>query len=124
LRAAATELAADGNQTAAAEYAQRATQAETAGQQDAQMMLDEFVPPPRELGAPKPSGIITKQEWEWEGVDVKATCLAIVDGKAPVRVLRYDLVFVGKMVSALKDEFDVPGIVARPKTTIATKGRR
>jgi hypothetical protein len=124
LRAASLELSEDGNITAAAEYLARAVQAETAGQQDAQLMLEEFVPPPREPVAPKPSSIVTKEAWEWEGLDIMATCQAIVEGKAPLRVLMYNLVAVTKMVNALKHEFNVPGIVARPKTTIATKGKR
>ena len=53
--------------------------------------------------------------WDFEVVDAE---------KIPRKYLVPDLVTIGKIVRAVKDQTDIPGIRVFPKTTVADKGRR
>lgn len=64
----------------------------------------------------KPRAAVSlKTLWDFEIVDVE---------KIPRKYMVPDLVTIGKIVRAVKDQADIPGIRVFQKTTVADKGRR
>jgi hypothetical protein len=123
LRAESLALAQQGNQTAAAELASRADQAEMAGQQDAHQILEQVqqtLPIMLDAG-PVLTGVTPRNAWEPEYVDLMETVKAVAEGKAPLKVLQWNEDTVRRMVIALQDTFSVPGIAVKQTATVAVK---
>jgi chemotaxis protein histidine kinase CheA len=124
LRKAAQAEQAHGDSATASELERMATQAELAGQQDAQQMLEQSTVPIPIATARAPSGITSRRGWEWEGIDLMETVKAVADGRAPLKVLTWNGPLLQKMASALGEEFAVPGCKVNPSRTIAKRGLR
>ena len=126
LRQESAALQAAGSTNAAEELLTQAGNVELAGQQDAQQLLEQSqtnmqLPLPETTG---PSAISTRSDWYPDCVDLGETVAAVAEGKAPMKVLDWNLTVLRQMVTALKDEFNVPGVVAKRRTLVAAKGKR
>lgn len=113
-----------GNVTAAGELERRAEHAEMAGQQDAQQLIEQLqLTAPAEVApADKPRGITTRRIVQIECIDVGDTAVAVVEGKVPVKALEHNVDWLRKHAIAMGDEFYVPGVIARWRTSVAAKG--
>ena len=114
-----------GNTTAAAELNYQAEQAELAGQQDAQLLIEQASQPlPLVLEAPpRTAGISARETWEAECVDLKELARAVGAGEAPLKAVLPNQKFLDQHARAMGDQFRVPGCIAKAKTTIARAPR-
>lgn len=123
LRKQAQDETQAGNSGAASELVARADQAELAGAQDAQLLLEQVqqtIPLP--VPAPhKPTGVAAVQDYPVEYIDLEATIAAVHAGTAPRNVLTWDRKVVQQMADALKDQFKLPGCNVLPTTRIRRK---
>jgi len=126
LRAEAKRQADTGNATAALEFERRADQAESAGQQDAQQLIEQLqlTAPAQVAPADKPSGISTRTLVEIECLDVGDTAVAIADGTVPAMALKHDVQWLRRHAIAMGDQFKVPGVKALWRTSVAARGKR
>jgi hypothetical protein len=61
--------------------------------------------------APTPSRLTAgRSHWTAKGIDLMATCQAVVDGKAPLAVLEWNMPVLNKMATALHSELNIPGV--------------
>jgi hypothetical protein len=126
LEAQAKAQAEAGNVTAAAQLRTQADQAEMAGQQEAQLLF-ERAQHTMPLALPEPAkvhGIQPRKTWEWSGVNLEETVKAVCEGRAPLKVLRWNDPVLDAMATALGEEFNVPGCIASPRTIIAATGAK
>lgn len=124
LREQAEAQAQAGNVTGAAELANRALQAEIAGQQDAQQLVEQLqlTAPEPVATAPKPAGVTFRKVID-EIVcdDVAETALAVSEGKVSKRAIKHDLVWLRQHAVSMGDEFNVPGVRVVWRTATAVR---
>ena len=127
LRAAAKAQAELGNSTSAAQLNCQAEQAELAGQQDAQQIVEQLqltAPAPVEA-TPKPAGVTFRKVIDRiEVYDIPELACACVEGKQPMAYILPDLVALRQSAIALGDSFNVPGVRVIWRTSTAVKGNR
>lgn len=123
LRREAEQLNQNGNSAAAAELTKRAEQAEMAGAQDSQLLIEQIQQTiPLEVPeAYKPDGITTVTTWEGVCEDLQELARACVEGRAPWTLLTHVQPELNRLAGALQGEFRVPGCSARQKTHIRRK---
>ena len=121
----AAQAAMQGNTTAAAELNYQAEQAELAGQQDAQLLIEQASQPlPLVLEAtPRTAGISARETWAAECIDLKELARAVGAGEAPLKAVLPNQKFLDQHARAMGDQFRVPGCTAKAKTTIARAPR-
>lgn len=125
LRVKAEAEAQAGNATAAAELHNRATQAEVAGQQDAQQMVQQLqLTQPEPVAEAKSSGVTLRHNIELDSIDTAETAVAIAEGLVSKRAIKHDMVWLRQKAIADGDEFNVPGVVVRRVPVVAAKGAR
>jgi len=122
----AAQAAMQGNTTAAAELNYQAELAELAGQQDAQLLIEQASQQvPLVLEAPpKTAGISTRETWGAECVDLKELARGVGAGEAPTHAILPNQKWLDQHARSMGDQFRVPGCTAKAKTTIARAQRR
>lgn len=126
LREEAKQQEAAGNVTASAELERRADDAQIAGQQDAQQMVEQLYLTPATATdkAKLPSGLSSRQLWSAEVFDLRALALACGEGKQPLSYVAAVMMQLDKTAAAQKDEMKVPGVRAIARTVIASRTKR
>jgi hypothetical protein len=67
-------------------------------------------------------GIIQKKVWKAEVYDLKALLKAILEGQAPERLISANMPEINKLVGALGETMNIPGIRLKQEDQIAVRG--
>lgn len=113
----ALELAAQGKIEEAAEVAAMPAEA---------IVETVFVPAPvvdSQAFVPKVKGYSVQEKYRAEVVDLKALVVAVAEGKAPLASVLANESFLNKQASALKQEFNFPGVKLVTELKSATRAK-
>jgi len=69
----------------------------------------------------KVSGISTRTTWYAEVTNKQELVKAIADGRAPLNLVSVNVTTLNKLAIALKQEFRIPGVVAKSKSDITAR---
>lgn len=73
------------------------------------------------LPPPKTEGISYREDWYAEVTDEAALITAVLKGNAPSNLIVINMAVLNAMARTLKKGFNVPGVVAKTKKTMAAK---
>lgn len=102
----------------------KAAKANGADQKVVDAILAAPVPVPTPIVPPtydRAEGMSTRQTWHAEVVDIIALCRAVAEGKASTELVLPNMPNLNKLASAMKTTFNIPGVRAVPKTSLAVK---
>lgn len=101
---------------------------ENAGHREAaeQVIQEErvVVPPVVPSKAYKPPVAVSssaRKTWSAEVTDLRALCRAIAEGQVPVQAVQPHMPYLNSQARHLKDALQIPGVVAKPTTGIASR---
>lgn len=126
-RAAAAEKAANNAKAAADKLETRAASTEQRGAERAEMLQQQaasVVAPTVQVDVPQVKGLSSREVWTHEVSNLDLLIDAVIAGKAPRTYLMANDTVLAAMAKALKNQFNVPGVKAFPKTITASKATR
>lgn len=103
------------------EALREALEAEAAGEkEEAEQIISEpiYIPPIKVVSeVPRSKESHIRETWSAEGIDLMATIRAIVEEKAPLQAVQYDMPFLNKQAISYKQALNIPGVKAVSKKT-------